>query len=200
MRSYTITPLHTATPAWAEMPRLEVDQILWLPDAGVRMEQQMCYNAEYLYVRQRAWEKNLRAEHRGQLQQVCEDSCMEFFFAPAQDRRYFNLEINPNGSVRLGFGSAEGLRTLLIPRGLEQLFDIHVAFPEDGWELTYRIPLSFIQIFYPEFRYECGTVLRGNCYKCGDLTDHPHYLSWNAINSETPNFHRCDDFGLFFFG
>ena len=47
---------------------------------------------------------------------------------------------------------------------------------------------------------QCGTLLRGNCYKCGDLTDHPHYLSWSAINSETPNFHRSDDFGLFFFG
>ena len=196
MRSYTITPLHTETPVWTKIPRLQVDQILWLPDAGVRMEQQMCYDPEHLYVRQRAWEKNLRAEHQGQLQQVCEDSCMEFFFTPGQDRRYFNLEINPNGSVRLGFGSAEGLRTLLVPRDLAQLFDIQVAYPEDGWELTYRIPLRFIQIFYPEFSYECGMHLRGNCYKCGDLTVQEHYMSWNPVEVADPDFHVPEFFGL----
>lgn len=200
MRSYTITPVHTETPVWTDVPYLQVDNVLWLPDTGVRMTQQMCYDAEYLYIRQQAWEKNIRAEHTQQLQQVCEDSCMEFFFAPAQDGRYFNLEINPNGCVRLGFGPAAGLRTLLVPRNMEQLFDVRAARTEDGWTLTYRIPQAFLRLFYPEFRYECGTLLRGNCYKCGDLTDHPHYLSWNAINSETPNFHRSEDFGLFFFG
>ena len=200
MRSYTITPVHTGQPVWTEVPALSVDHVLWLPDTGVRMEQQMCYDAEYLYVRQQAWERNIRAEHTGQLQQVCEDSCMEFFFAPAQDGRYFNLEINSNACIRLGFGPAEGLRTLLVPRNMEQLFDVRAARTQDGWTLTYRIPLAFLRLFYPEFRYECGTLLHGNCYKCGDLTDHPHYLSWNAVNSETPNFHRCEDFGLFFFG
>ena len=200
MRSYTILPVHTGHPVWTEVPSLQVDNVLWLPDTGVRMQQQMCYDAENLYIRQQAWEQSIRAEHTGALQQVCEDSCMEFFFTPTKDGRYFNLEINPNGSVRLGFGPADGLRSLLVPRDMERLLAVESARTEDGWTLTYRIPLVLLRLFFPDFRYESGAVLRGNCYKCGDLTDHPHYLSWNVVRSETPAFHRPQDFGLLIFG
>ena len=200
MRSYTVTPLHTEVPAWEEIPALQVDNVLWLPDSGVRMTQQLCYDAKYLYVRQQAWEQRIRAQRTGYLQQVCEDSCMEFFFAPLGEDRYFNLEINPNGCVRLGFGTAEGPRTQLVPRDMEQYFAVCPQRTEDGWSLTYRIPLEFLQLFFPDCRFAPGRTLRANCYKCGDLTDHPHYLSWNPVQSETPSFHRPQDFGLFLFG
>ena len=200
MRSYTVTPLRTQEPVWEEIPALQADHVLWLPDAGVRMQQQLCYDAQYLYVRQQAWEQNIRAEHTGYLKQVCEDSCMEFFFAPLGEARYFNLEINPNGCVRLGFGTADGPRTQLVPRDLEQQFAVCPQRTEDGWSLTYRIPLSFVQTFFPDCRFAPGRTLRANCYKCGDLTDHPHYLSWNPVQSDVPAFHRPQDFGLFLFG
>jgi hypothetical protein len=200
MRSYTVTPLRTEVPAWEEIPALQVDNVLWLPDSGVRMTQQLCYDAKYLYVRQQAWEQRIRAQRTGYLQQVCEDSCMEFFFAPLGEDRYFNLEINPNGCIRLGFGPAVGLRTQLVVPDMEQLFSVEARRTEDGWTLTYAIPLTFIQLFYPDFCFCPGTVLRGNCYKCGDLTDHPHYLSWNEVQSDTPSFHRPQDFGLLIFG
>ena len=200
MRSYTVTPLRTEAPVWAEIPVLPVDHVLWLPDVGVRMTQQMCYDARYLYVRQQAWEHHIRAEHTGYLQQVCEDSCMEFFFAPLGEDRYFNWEINPNGCVRLGFGTAEGPRTQLVPRDMAQYFAVCPQRTEDGWSLTYRIPLSFVQSFFPDCRFAPGRTLRANCYKCGDLTDHPHYLSWNEVQSEVPAFHRPQDFGLLVFG
>ena len=200
MRSYTITPLRTPRLVWEDIPALQVDNVQWLPDTGVRMQQQMCCDANFLYVRQQAWEQNLRAQHTGYLQQVCEDSCMEFFFTPGKDGRYFNLEINPNGSIRLGFGPAGGPRTQLVLPNMEQFFSVEAQRTEDGWTLTYAIPLTFIQIFYPDFYFRPGTVLRGNCYKCGDLTDHPHYLSWNPVQSETPAFHRPQDFGLLLFG
>ena len=200
MRQYTILPVHTESPVWTELPCLAVDNVQWLGDTGVRMWQQMCYNADFLYVRQHAQEVNLRAQLTGQLQQVCEDSCMEFFFTPGNDDRYFNLEINPNGAARLGFGPPAGPRTLLVPRDMEHFFAIKTERTGDGWTLTYRIPLSFLQLFYPDFRYESGAALRGNCYKCGDLTDHPHYLSWNPVQSDVPAFHRPQDFGLMIFG
>jgi hypothetical protein len=43
-------------------------------------------------------------------------------------------------------------------------------------------------------------TLRGNCYKCGDLTEQEHYLSWNPVTSEHPCFHRPQDFGRLVFG
>jgi hypothetical protein len=83
---------------------------------------------------------------------------------------------------------------------MESLFDVKAQRTEDGWELTYRIPLSFLQLFFPDYVYRPGTVLRGNCYKCGDLTVQPHYVTWNPVSSETPDYHRPQDFGLMIFG
>ena len=199
MRSYTITPLRTPHLVWEEIPALQVDHVQWLPDVGVRMQQQMCCDANFLYVRQQAWEQNLRAQHTGRLQQVCEDSCMEFFFAPGRDDRYFNMEINPNGCIHLGFGPGRHGRVQVVPKQMEQLFDVKAEPTEDGWTLTYRIPLSFLRLFFPECHFAPGVTLRANCYKCGDLTDHPHYVTWNPVQSENPDYHRPQDFGLMVF-
>ena len=46
-----------------------------------------------------------------------------------------------------------------------------------------------------EFTLEPGKEIRANCYKCGDLTPKPHYLSWNPSTSANPDFHRPQDFG-----
>ena len=200
MKSYTISPVHTGSPVWTEVPSLQVDNVQWLPDAGIRMQQQMCYDADNLYVRQQAWETDIRAEKSGYLQQVCEDSCMEFFFAPSKDGRYFNMEINPNGCIHLGFGPGRHGRVQVVPKQMEALFDVKAERTADGWVLTYRIPLSFIQLFFPDYCYRPGTVLRGNCYKCGDLTAHPHYVTWSPVESPTPDYHRPQDFGLIIFG
>ena len=42
-------------------------------------------------------------------------------------------------------------------------------------------------------------VIRANCFKCGDLTVQPHYMMWNETTSETPDFHRPQDFGRMIF-
>jgi len=200
MKSYTITSVHTGAPVWTEVPYLQVDNVQWLPDVGIRMTQQMCYDAEYLYIRQQAWERDIRAEKTGYLQQVCEDSCMEFFFAPSKDGRYFNMEINPNGCIHLGFGPGRHGRVQVVPKQMEQLFDVCAERTEDGWTVSYRIPLQFIRLFFPEYRFAPGVTMRANCYKCGDLTAHPHYITWNPVTSETPDYHRPQDFGLMIFG
>ena len=67
----------------------------------------------------------------------------------------------------------------------------------DGWEVSYRIPLSFLRLFLPEFAF--AGVLRANVYKCGDMAEREHYLSWNPVTSETPDFHRPQDFGRMMF-
>ena len=129
---------------------------------------------------------------------VCEDSCMEFFFSPCpDDGRYFNLEINPNGSFFLGFGHGRGDLKRLHPE--VSVFDIRTLRTPDGWETFYRIPLSFIREFYPDYAFTSGLRIRANCYKCGDMTEKPHYLSWNTVSCETPDFHRPEDFGEMIF-
>jgi hypothetical protein len=40
-----------------------------------------------------------------------------------------------------------------------------------------------------------GMTATGNVYKCGDNLPVPHFISWNPITTENPDFHRPDFFG-----
>jgi hypothetical protein len=113
---------------------------------------------------------------------------------------YFNIEINPNRAIFLGFGT--GLEDLirLQPRKVQDLFQIQTQLTENGWELTYRIPFAFIRRFFPEFRAEEGGHIYANAYKCGDKTVKDHYLAWNPIEWFEPAFHRPEQFGCLTFG
>ena len=185
------------TPDWNAVPELEVSEILWLPDCGIRAFGRFCYNAESLHVRLRAVEENIRAEYTAPLSRVCEDSCLEFFFMPEKDDRYFNFEINPNGCPYVGFGRSRQDRVVLYRQDAKQLFAIHTQKTPDGWEAAYRLPLSFLRLFWPDFSFTGS--LRANVYKCGEKTAREHYLSWNPCSSETPDYHRPADFGLMTF-
>ena len=193
VRSYLIRSAAGA-PEWNAVPQLEVDQVLWKPDCGIRAFGQFCHDSRNLYVRLRAAEKHIRAEYTAPLSPVCQDSCLEFFFMPEGEDRYFNFEINPNACLYIGFGHGRGDSTALYRKDLPQLFGLRAERTADGWEASYRIPLSFLRLFWPDFTFT-GT-LRANVYKCGDLTENEHYLSWNPVFSETPDFHRPQDFGI----
>ena len=184
-------------PIWSTIPQLELTHILWKPDCGIRAYAQFCHSAEALHVHLRAVEKNIRAEYTTPLSPVCCDSCLEFFFMPEKEDRYFNFEINPNGCLYIGFGHGRKDSTALCRENMKDLFDIRPQKTQDGWEVFYRIPLSFLRLFLPDFTFT--GALRANVYKCGDLTAHKHYLSWNPVTSETPDFHRPEDFGVMLF-
>ncbi len=108
--------------------------------------------------------------------------------------RYFNFECNPNGCLHIGFGYNRSTRVVLFRRDAEELFEIQTERTSDGWEVFYRIPLIFLRIFYPNLTFS-GTI-RANLYKCGDDTLQAHYLSWNPVTSDAPDFHRPEDLGI----
>ena len=180
---------------WNNIPKLSIDHLLWSDPIDIKAEGALCYDNEYLYVKLRAVEKNIRAEHTGRIGIPCEDSCLEFFFSPMDgDSRYFNIELNPNGCLYLGFGSNRYNLHRLIAR--EEPFNVETARTEDGWMVTYRIPWDFIRLFFPDFKANSGVTMRGNFYKCGDLTPQPHYFSWNPITLANPEFHCPEQFGF----
>lgn len=194
MKEYVILKVNSI-PDWNAVPVLAVDTILWEPDCGIRMTQQLCYDETALYVRQRAWEANIRAEYSAPLSPVHEDSCMEFFFALGADDRYFNFEINPNGCIELGFGPNRKNRIRICHKAEQETFQPSCVRKADGWTAGYCLPLDFLRLFYPDFRLVPGVRFRGNCYKCGDRTEHPHYLAWNPVNTLSPDFHRPEFLG-----
>ena len=191
MKQYTV--LYQNEPAWAGVPYAEICE--GDSDVGIRARAQLLWNEEAFFVRLSAEENAVRAEERGPLGMPCEDSCLEFFFAPCPpDRRYFNLEFNPNACLYLGIGSSiDDLVRLLPDAPVDFRPEVHMT--ENGWEITYQVPFSFVRRFFPDFQPRSGLHLRANFYKCGDLTVRPHYLSWNPITAVPVSFHRPDDFG-----
>ena len=199
MREYQVKKVCGA-PDWNAIPVMEVDHVMWTPDFGISMTAQIAYDETAIYVHQRAVEKNIQAELTDLLAHVSEDSCMEFFFSPCPaGGRYLNFEVNPNGCLHLGFGHGRHDSMRLLPKKADERFGIKTARTADGWELTYRIPLEFLRCFYPELELKSGLTMTANCYKCGDCTVNPHFLAWNPPASETPDFHRPQDFGKLIF-
>ncbi len=187
-----------AKPDWTSIEAVVLNNQPWLAPCGVTACAQLCHDGEKLYVRMTAKEEKIRATLTEPLAQVCNDSCLEFFFAPcAQDACYFNFEVNPLGTLYLGFGAERHTRVRQIVKDKDALFAFKPFGFEGGWGVEYEIPASFIRLYRPDFKLEGEAA--ANFYKCGDQTAAPHYLAWSDLTSEKPDYHRRWDFGTLVF-
>lgn len=199
MRTYTMKKIQGA-PDWSKIPVMPIDSLLWTDSNDVSAQAQICWDEEALYLRMEAVEPHIRMEENGPLAEVCNDSCLEFFFRPTERLDYFNIELNPNKAIYLGFGTNVRDLIRLQVRKVQELMNIQTELTEKGWVLTYQVPFSFVRRFFPEFKAEEGKKVYGNTYKCGDLTAKEHYLAWNPIQNEEPAFHIPEQFGCLIFG
>lgn len=199
MKTYTIVPKAGALD-WSAVPEADIDCCQWGYFADISSKAQLCYDEEAIYVRLRAREANIRAEVKEQTGLPYFDSCLEFFFCPMEgNNTYFNIEMNPNCAMFLGIGTSNyDLIRLILPE--DGNFEATSVRTEDGWEITYRVPASFVRRFFPEFSMYPGKKIRGNFYKCGDETVVPHYFAWNPIENDILDFHQPDWYGEFIFG
>ena len=127
-----------------------------------------------------------------------EDSCCEIFLQATGSAEYCNFEVNAAGKMTAARGTGRGDRVSLKPEEFEQI--VRIAFiegPQDfsggvwTWRVILLIPFELMGLD-PE---NLPKSLRGNIYKCGDMTAHPHFLSWAPIGTPTPDFHRPEYFG-----
>ena len=185
-------------PDWTKIEAVTLSHQPWLKLCDIGATAQLCHDGENLYVRMEAKEKDIRATLTGPLDQVCNDSCMEFFFAPKMDdARYFNFEWNKLCNAYVGFGGERKTRVRQILKNPKETFAPASSDTTDGWTVEYRIPLSFIRMYVPEFEFRGEAAC--NFYKCGDMTEVPHYLAWAPLSSEKPDYHRRWDFGTLLF-
>ena len=199
MKTYTVKKVQAA-PNWETVPVMPIDTVCWDMGADISAQAQICWDENNLYLKLQAREAEIRMEETGETASPCEDSCLEFFFRPTDAMDYFNVEFNPNAALWLGYGSKDAYLIRLLVPDLDQAFKPEVTFTDDGWSVTYQIPFFFIRRFFPDFAPVEGSRMWANAYKCGDKTSVPHYFSWNPMSSETPAFHRPQDFGCVIFG
>lgn len=198
MKEYTFTRCN-GMPNWNTIPATGIDQILEATEpTEITAQAQVCYDDTALYVRLSAKEKDIRAELYGPLEEICEDCCLEFFFAPVPgDRRYMNIECNFNNAMYLGIGSGPSDLIRLVPE--HPVIKPQAMKTDDGWETVYTVPYSYIRQFFPDFAPCSGYSARANFYKCADKTDPPHYICWNPVPMQDWAFHNPEHFGIVHF-
>lgn len=162
----------------------------------------MAYNEENLFLKFNVRENHIRALETEPNGNVWEDSCCEFFCA-FDDKGYYNIETNCIGTQLIGWGkaregrirhSAEIINAVVKHSSLGR----QTIEPQSGdfrYQLTLIIPASTF-VAHPGIKFSPGMKMSGNFYKCGDKTPEPHFVSWNPIEIEKPDFHRPDYFGL----
>ncbi len=132
---------------------------------------------------------------------VCADSCVEFFFAPRPEisMKYINLEMNPRGVYHCGVG--EGRYDRYFPRerpevrGWTQSGKLECTAAPQRWFVRANLTFDYLDAVFGRGDYSSGRVLRGNFYKCGDETVHPHYCCWSGVGLPEPDYHCPDWFG-----
>lgn len=174
------------------------DSFSYVPEVKFRIAR----NKNDIWLKYYVTEENILAKHTETNSAVSKDSCVEFFFDPLGDGNYYNFEINCIGTIHLAYGPGRHNRKYVDP-GLIQKY-IKTAsslgdqpFPEKKgghtWEMTIVIPAKVMT-------YNKGITLKGleaksNFYKCGDETAQKHYVTWNPIKTEKPDYHRPEYFG-----
>ena len=163
-------------------------------DFGIR-----CTGAELL-LRFRVREAVTRAVCTADRQNVWEDSCVEFFFAPLPDGLYYNFECSCTGRLYMACGRGRENRVFLPDEAYSavrrrpslgtEAFGLREAVPE--WSLELEIPARALA--FHELESFSGLHARGNFYKCGNMLPQRHYLSWAPVDTPAPDFHRPEFF------
>jgi hypothetical protein len=146
-------------------------------------------------------EESIRASETRINGDVYKDSCVEFFISPKGDGLYYNFEFSCIGIPHLGYGQSRNNRILINPEIANKietrssLGDLPFDDKTGGyqWNMLVLIPVSTMI-------YDRGLQLKGmkagaNFYKCGDETSSPHFVTWNPVNSDKPDFHQTESFG-----
>ena len=132
---------------------------------------------------------------------VYKDSTVEFFIA-LNNNNYYNFEFSCIGTIHIGYGPGRGNRLPVDPETAEKI-EIKSSlgnqpFEEKAGEFTWEM---MVKIPIPCFAFDKLSSLDGlwanaNFYKCGEETEKPHFVSWNPIKTESPDYHQPEFFGI----
>jgi hypothetical protein len=182
---------------------LMIDTLNWKGyDYKPAVELAIAYSDKEIFLKYFVTENFFKAEKTETNQMVCEDSCVEFFVSPEDDGIYYNLEFNGIGTCLLGTGTGRENSTRANPEVVSKIRRLSTAgdkpveerIGEYRWELTVAIPYDVF--FHHDVKDLKGKTFRANFYKCGDMLTVPHYVTWNPVGTENPDYHQPKYFGL----
>jgi hypothetical protein len=164
---------------------------------------QIAHNGKNIYLHFSIEESDIKAVCSEDNGNVWEDSCVEFFISFGNDDFYYNIESNCIGKMVVASGAGKHNRTPA-PSTIINCIDrwsslgnLPIENRSGKWELSLVIPADVF--FLNKINTFDGLQAKGNFYKCGDNLKTPHFLSWNPIKNEEPNFHLPPFFGRLLF-
>ncbi len=152
-----------------------------------------------IYARLYSFENDIRCECVGRDEPVYTDSCLEFFIMPlSDDKRYMNFEVNPKGVYLSQIGECRENRKFI-----KEVTDLEPKITpfflneneKTAWGYEIFLPDEFISAVYGKDFVTDEAEVKGNFYKCADLSVHPHYGAYFPVSSEKLGFHNPDCFG-----
>ncbi len=192
---------------WSEIqPIVLLNTMGDVPQFLPNTEIKMMYNEKFIYIIFKVKDKYIRSVNKTINSPVSNDSCVEFFFTPSIDvsAGYFNLEINAGGTPLFRFQKRrnidkmeidlEDIKSIKIAHSLPKIIDPEIIKPTD-WTIECRIPIDMLKKYFKMDNPSSGVIWRANFYKCGDETSNIHYLTWNKVENEIPDFHLPEYFG-----
>jgi hypothetical protein len=180
----------------------KLDQIPWRQfPYRPRVNFRIAWTCQDILLSSHVVEDDIRTVFHHDNDPVHRDSCVEFFIAPG-DGSYFNFEFNARGVTYAARGvGREDSAPLPIEavKKIRRYSSLDVEHAAQGgnsgfWTLGIAVPLS---LFVGTPLENPGTRSFGaNFYKCGDDTRQPHFVTWNPVGTEEPDFHRPEYFGF----
>jgi hypothetical protein len=184
-----------------ELERHAIEQMLWSDESykpGALFS--IAYSDDSILLKFFVQERSIRVAYSTDNSPVHQDSCVEFFISFGNENKYYNLEFNCIGTCSLGFGESKSNRQFISREVTSKIKRQAVIKSCVGngtslinWELTLVIPFEVFT--YHNITSLKGIYCKGNFYKCGDALPEPHFLSWQEIVAEAPNFHLPEFFG-----
>lgn len=148
----------------------------------------------------------VRSIRTGYQDAVCKDSCVEFFIQPRGSGGYFSLEMNAGGAYLFYYiedpARARGgfKKFTSVPAELGRMIRVRSSLPAriepeiggaTSWELNFFLPFTVLTHYAGPLGNLSGQRWRGNFFKCGDETSHPHWASWSPVDELNFHLPRC---------
>ena len=160
----------------------------------------MFHDGENIYIRYNVNEQGTKAEVVTPGGPVYKDSCMECFLLPSEgDGLYYNFEVNCIGTVDY---SCRRNRTETTGADSEHMAFVKTEsslgsspFPEkECAPYTLTVIINRKAFFRHDIKSLRGKEFKMNVYKCGDDLKVPHFISWQPVRTDKPDFHRPEFF------
>ena len=174
--------------------------ILQRPPDRVRV----LWDDEYLYVFFRCEDEHIAAHFYQRNSAPYRDDCVEVFIAPNQDHPlwYANNEFNCLGTWLIGKHKGDSNEYVIRDKVLLGRSHAGTINAEDDtdeyWTLEIGIPFESLSDYETDLPPKPGDIWGINFNRCGgDINQ--QFSQWTASQTDSPNFHRPQDFGRIVF-